>query len=90
MRATRNRVYRKLYRGFESPYLRQEFTRRYGGLIYGVHIGRGRTIRTRWLQGSGQARKACAVKGAHEQREWELQSPYLRQLFLEHIKAPNF
>ena len=25
MRATRNRVYRKLYRGFESPYLRQEF-----------------------------------------------------------------
>ena len=23
MRATRNRVYRKLYRGFESPYLRQ-------------------------------------------------------------------
>ena len=25
MRATRNRVYRKLYRGFESPYLRQYF-----------------------------------------------------------------
>ena len=24
MRATRNRVYRKLYRGFESPYLRQD------------------------------------------------------------------
>ena len=24
MRTTRNRVYRKLYRGFESPYLRQK------------------------------------------------------------------
>ena len=27
MRTTRNRVYRKLYRGFESPYLRHKFTR---------------------------------------------------------------
>ncbi len=31
MRATRNRVYRKLYRGFESPYLRQEFAPRLCG-----------------------------------------------------------
>lgn len=32
MRATRNRVYRKLYRGFESPYLRHKFYPPYGGL----------------------------------------------------------
>jgi len=30
------------------------------------------------LLGSEQAHKVRAVKGAHEQREWELQSPYLR------------
>jgi len=61
----------------------------YAGKIYGGHIGCGRSVRNHWLQGSEQAHKVRAVKGARERSSWELQSPYLRQEFAPHLCGEN-
>ena len=87
MRTTRNRVYRKLYRGFESPYLRQEFAPPECG---------ENLWRTYWLwtnrpqpsvAGFGtSAQRARSERGPSRRNEnvggWELQSPYLRHEIL--------
>ena len=67
--------------GSNPPISARNLPALYGGSIYGGHIGRGRTICNQRLPGSEQAHIVRAVKGAHEQCEWELQSPYLRQEF---------
>lgn len=76
--------------GSNPPISARNLPALYGGSIYGGHIGCGRTICNQWLPGSGQAHIVRAVKGAHEQCEWELQSPYLRQDKILKIRICGF
>ena len=51
--------------GSNPPISARDLPRISAGKIYGGDIGRGQSVRNRWLQGSEQAHKVRAVKGAH-------------------------
>ena len=95
MRATRNRVYRKLYRGFESPYLRQRFAPHFCGenlwWRYWAWTKRPQLM----VAGFGTSAQSARSERGPSRRSvnaggWELQSPYLRQIKMLKIRNRGF